>query len=91
MGHNAFNVGAGAFSIGTWNLGACLSIDITGKVRCNQGLYNSSGVRIASVYEVLAINPQTPTNPDNQTYAFTVDASGNSYAIMGSSTKCKSE
>ena len=52
MGHNAFNVGVRAFSIGAWNLGPCLSIDVTGKVRCNQGLYNSSGVRIASVEDV---------------------------------------
>jgi hypothetical protein len=43
MGHNAFGSGPGGFSIGTYNLGPCLTIGVDGKVRCNQGLYNASG------------------------------------------------
>ena len=60
MGHAAYGSGAGGFGLGTFNLGACLTIGTDGKVRCPNGLYNGSGIRIASVSDIVTSSPQVP-------------------------------
>ena len=87
MGHAAYGTGAGGFGLGTYVLGACLTIGTDGKVRCPNGLYNASGVRIASIDDVVTINPQLPTNAQvGQSYHYAVDSVGNSYALLSSDT-----
>ena len=78
--------GAGGFGLGTFNLGACLTIGTDGKVRCPNGLYNGSGIRIARVNEIMTISPQVPTVAPGVSYQFAVDSVGNSYALCSSDT-----
>ena len=68
-------------------MGACLTIGLDGKIKCNQGIYNQNNKPLdVSASDVLSIKQQIPSNPYNQAYAFTTDPSGNTYAIMGSDT-----
>ena len=87
MGHAAYGSGTGGFGLGTYSLGPCLTIGTDGKVRCPNGLYNGSGVRIASVDDVVTINPQLPTNAQvGQSHHYAVDSVGNSCALLSSDT-----